>query len=126
MDHVADMFNTIKTHEMVGQENCEVPASKMIAEILRILKERGYIENYEKVENGRGGFYKLKLAGRINNCGVIKPNFPVKNSEWPKMEQQYIPGVGIGLLIVTTSKGVMTNLEAQEQGLGGRLIAYVY
>jgi small subunit ribosomal protein S8 len=51
---------------------------------------------------------------------------PVKRTEWAKMEQQYIPGVGIGLLIVSTPEGVMTNTEAEKKHIGGRLIAYVY
>lgn len=126
VDYLADALNTIKTHEMVGQRDCSVKASNLIGEVLKVLKIHGYIENYKFIEDGRGGTFAISLAGRINNCGVIKPRFPVKRKEWPTTEQQYIPGVGIGLLIVSTPQGIMTNSEAEKKETGGRLLAYVY
>lgn len=125
-DHLSDALNTFKTHEMVGQMDCSIKAGKLISEVLRLLKENRYIKNYEFVENGKGGFFAVQLDGRINNCGTIKPRFPVKRNEWAAMEQQYIPGVGVGMLIVSTSQGIMTNSDAQKKKIGGRLIAYVY
>lgn len=126
IDHLADALNTLKTHEMVGQRVCEVKASKLLAEVFRVLKEKGYLSSYEMVEDGRGGYFKVMLDGRINNCGVIKPRFPVKRHEWPLVEQRYIPGIGIGLLIVSTPIGIMTNAEAEKNRTGGRLLAYIY
>lgn len=126
IDHLSDALNTLKTHEMVGQGVCTVRANKLIKEILRILKDKKYLKNFEFVDNGRGGLFHIELDGRINNCGVIKPRFPVKREEWSQKEEQYIPAVGVGLLIVSTSQGVMTNEEAQKKHIGGRLLAYVY
>lgn len=126
IDLLADALNTIKTHEIKGEKRCEVRASKLVGEVFRILKERGYVASYDYVDDGRGGFYEVVLSGTINDCGVIKPRFPVKKSEWAKMEERFIPGVGIGLLVVSTPKGIMTNFEAQEKQIGGRLIAFVY
>ncbi len=126
VDYLADALNTIKTHEMVGQRDCSVKASNLIGEVLKVLKIHGYIEDYKFIDNGRGGYFNVNLAGRINNCGVIKPRFPVKRTQWPATEQQYIPGVGIGLLIVSTPQGIMTNSEAEKNHTGGRLLAYVY
>lgn len=125
-DRLADALNTLKTHEMVGQKTCTVKATKLIGEILKLLKIHGYIDDYQFVDDGRGGIFNIKLAGRINNCGVIKPRFPVKRNEWAKYEEQWIPGVRIGFLIVSTPQGVMTNSEAEERRLGGRLLAYIY
>ena len=126
MDHLADALNTIKTHEMVGQEVCTVRATKLIGEILRVLKEHQYLTEYKLVENGRGGLYEVKLDGRINECGVIKPRMPVRKTDWARKEQQFIPGFGVGLLIVSTPNGIMTNADAEKGRVGGRLLAYVY
>ena len=125
-DHLSEAFNTIKTHEMVGQSICTIKASKLVAEVLRVLKENKYLKNYQLIENGRGGQYKIQLDGRINDCGVIKPRMPVNRKNWSKTEQQYIPSYGVGLLIVSTSNGVMTNSEADKLKVGGRLLGYIY
>lgn len=125
-DLLADALNTLKTHEMKGEEKCEVRASKLVREVFRILASKGYISGYEFVDDGKGGFFEVKLSGMINDCGVIKPRFPVKRSEWAKVEERFIPGVGVGLLVVSTSQGIMTNSDANERQIGGRLLAFVF
>ncbi|HSB47074.1 MAG TPA: 30S ribosomal protein S8 [Candidatus Bilamarchaeum sp.] len=125
-DHLADALNTIKTHEIVGQSTCTVKATKLIAEILKVLKDHRYLKDYKILDDGRGGWYEIQLDGRINDCGVIKPRMPVKRNEWAKREQEFIPGFGVGLLIVSTPSGIMTNSDAEKKRLGGRLLAYVY
>ena len=70
--------------------------------------------------------YLVKLNGRIINCGVVKPRFAVKRTEITEYEEQYIPAVGVGILIICTPKGLMTNVEAEKERTGGRLVAYVY
>lgn len=125
-DYLANALNTIKTHEHVGQEVCTVKATSLIAEVLRVLKDNKYLKDYKLVDDGRGGFYEVQLDGRINDCGVIKPRMPVRRHDWARKEQNYIPGFGVGLLIVSTSNGIMTNGEAEKKHIGGRLLAYVY
>jgi len=125
-DHLADALNTIKTHEIVGQNVCTVRATRLIEEVLRVLKDHNYLKEYKKVEDGRGGLFEVALDGRINDCGVIKPRMPVKRNEWARKEQQFIPGFGVGLLIVSTPDGIMTNMDADKKRVGGRLLAYVY
>lgn len=126
IDRLADALNAIKTHEMIGQGICTVKATKLVKEVLDLLKKHEYIKECKFSDDGRGGFFTVNLAGKINDCGVIKPRFPVKRHEWAKQEEQWIPGVGIGFLIVSTSNGVMTNVETEKLGIGGRLLAYVY
>ena len=126
IDHLSDALNTLKTHENVGQRECSVKATKVTGELLRVFKEHNYIKDFVFSDDGRGGFYTVVLDGRINNCGIIKPRFAVKRNEWAEREQEFIPGVGVGLLIVSTSKGITTNREAEKERIGGRLIAYVY
>jgi len=125
-DLLADALNTIKTHEITGRPDCEVRSSKVVRETLRILQVHGYIGDFEFVDNGKGGYFRIKLLGKINECGAIKPRFPVKKDAWTDWEQRYIPGMDFGLLIVSTSAGLMTNREALTQSIGGRLIAFVY
>ncbi len=125
-DHLAEALNTMKTHEMAGQTVCTVKSTKLIEKVLNVLKEHKYLSGYERMGDGRGESLKVTLDGRINDCGVIKPRMPVKKHDWAKKEQRYIPGIGVGLLIVSTSKGVMTNADAEAERIGGRLLAYVY
>jgi small subunit ribosomal protein S8 len=125
-DPLADALNTIKTHEMYGMKECVVRPSRLVRETLRILQVRGYVGEFEYVDDGRSGFFKVRLLGKINQTGCIKPRFPVKKGEWSGWEQKFIPGEGFGFLIVSTPKGLMTNEEAKSQNSGGRLIAFVY
>ena len=81
---------------------------------------------FEFIDDGVGGKLRVQLLGRINKCGVISPRFPVKSSRLVDWEHRYLPAVGVGTLIVSTPKGVMSHTEAQEKGLGGRLVGYVY
>ncbi len=126
-DPLADALNTIKTHKIVGQSECTIkPASKLIREVLNLFQSNNYIGEFEYVDNGKSGFFVLKELGSINSCGVIKPRFNVKASEWAKWEQRFIPSRDFGLIIVSTSQGIMTNVEAKKRKIGGRLIAYIY
>jgi len=126
-DPLADALSAIKNAERVGKKECIVkPASKLIGNVLRIMKEEGYIEEFEFIDDGKAGIFKVKLKGRINNCNAIKPRFPVKKDEFEKWERRFLPARDFGILIVTTSKGVMTHREAKEVGVGGSLLAFVY
>ncbi|WP_457615228.1 30S ribosomal protein S8 [Methanopyrus sp.] len=127
MDPLADAMATIKNNEIVGNKECVIePASKLIGRVLKVMQEYGYIGSFEFIDDGRSGKFLVKLVGRINDCGVIKPRHPVKKDEWEYWEQRYLPARDFGVLIVTTPEGVMSHYEAKEKGIGGRLLAYVY
>ena len=125
-DHVANALNTIKTHERVGQQLCTVRASKLVGQILEVLKQHKYLRDYKLIQAERGGIYEVHLDGKINDCGVIKPRAPVRRHDWNKAEEEYMPAYNVGLLIVSTPSGLMTNADARENKTGGRLVAYVY
>jgi small subunit ribosomal protein S8 len=126
-DPLNDAISKIKNSEKTGKSECTVhPKSKMLLSLLSILQEKGYIGEYEIEEDKRGGKIKITLVRRINDCGVIKPRYPVKNREFDKWEQRYLPSQGFGVLVVSTPKGVMSHERAKSEGLGGRLIAYAY
>ncbi|GBC75073.1 30S ribosomal protein S8 [archaeon HR06] len=126
-DLLANLFSTILNNEMRYKKECVViPASKLCSEVLKVMQRYRYIGEFELIDDGLSGKFRIQLLGRITKCGVISPHFSVKKNEYSKWERQYLPAVGVGILIVTTSKGVMSQIEAQEKGLGGRLLGYVY
>ncbi|MEM2138377.1 MAG: 30S ribosomal protein S8 [Candidatus Anstonellaceae archaeon] len=125
-DPLADALNAIKTHERFAKPACEVKPSKLVRETLKILQSKGFIGDFEFVDDGRSGYFRIKLLGKVNACGAVKPRFAVKKSEWVEWEGKYLPGSGFGIFVVSTPQGLMTNEDAKNKGLGGRLIAYVY
>lgn len=127
MDPLANALVTIKNNEERGKRECIVyPASKLIARVLRVLQKLGYVGEFEFIDDGRAGKFRVQLLGRINNCGAVKPRFPVGFREIEKWEKQFLPSRDVGLLILSTSKGILTNKEALEKKVGGILLAYVY
>jgi len=127
LDPLADALSTIKNAEMTGKPDCTLrPASKLIGNVLKVMKEKGYIGDFEFIDDGKSGIFKVQLKGKINKCGVIRPRHAVKNTDFEKWEKRYLPAKGFGSIILTTPDGVMTHSEARDSGIGGELLAYVY
>ncbi|BAA30878.1 30S ribosomal protein S8 [Pyrococcus horikoshii] len=127
LDPLANALSHITNSERVGKREIYIkPASKLIGEVLRVMQKYGYIGEFEFIDDGRAGVYRVQLLGRINKAGAIKPRFPVKATEYEKWEKRFLPAFEFGILIVSTSQGVMSHKEARDRGIGGRLIAYVY
>ena len=123
----ANLFASLQTAELSNKNECMViPASTFASEVLRVLQKRRYIGEFEFIDDGVGGKLRVQLLGRINKCGVISPRFPVRSLKLVDWEHRYLPAVGVGTLIVSTSQGVMSHVEAQEKKIGGRLVGYVY
>ncbi len=126
-DPLSNVLSHLYNCEKVSRPECIVkPVSKLIVKVLEIIKNGGYIGDFNITKDGRGGLIKINLLGNVNKCGVIKPRFPFKLDELEKFEKRFLPSKDFGLLIVSTSKGLMTHVESREKNLGGRLIAYVY
>ena len=125
-DPLADMFTILKNMESIGRTECTVPASKIIKDVLAVIEKHKYIGGHEFVDDGKGGKYKVKLMGRINGCGIVKPRFSVTKNEFIKWEKRYLPASNTGILIVTTSKGITDQAHAAKSGSGGRLLGYIY
>lgn len=126
-DPLANALNNILNAEKVGKSECIVkPASTIIKNILNILKQHNYIKNFEVIDDGKAGIIKVNLLGNINKTGVIKPRFAIKKTDFEKFERRYLIAKDFGIIILSTSKGIMTHYEAKEKGLGGRLLAYCY
>ena len=127
LDPLADAMSVIKNAESVGKPECIIhPASKLIGTTLKVMADRGYIGEFEFVDDGKSGMFRVKLLGRINRCGVITPRFAAKVADLEKWEKRFLPARNFGVLILSTSKGVMTHSDARSQSIGGQLLAYVY
>ncbi len=125
-DLISDMLSAIKISETFGKKSVTIKASIMEKDLLLILQKNGYIGSFELVEDGKGGKFEIQLVGKVNACGSIRPRFAIKTSEFEKWEHRFLPAAGIGLIILSTSKGIMTHSEAKQQNVGGKLLAYVY
>ena len=127
-DPIADMLTRIRNANQAKHESVEMPASRLKLEILEVLKNEGYISEYEKVEDGKQGVIKVTL--KYNNKErvikglkkISKPGLRVyaKANELPKVLN------GLGIAIISTSNGIMTDREARKQKLGGEVIAFVW
>ncbi len=126
-DPLSDALSVMKNAERSGKKNCKVrPASKLIGRVLKVIQENGYIKEFEYNEDGRAGWFNVHLNGNINDCGVIKPRFAVRRAEMEGYEARYLPAQNFGVLILSTTKGVVSNDKAKEMHTGGRLLAFVY
>ena len=126
-DPLANALSLMKNAEIKGKGTCTIqPSSKLIGGVLNLLKEKGYINEYEYLDDGKAGVFQVKLKGSINNCGVIKPRYPIKREDMDKWESRYLPARDFGLLILTTTQGIVSHNEAKKNGIGGKLLAYVY
>ncbi|MGA2121055.1 MAG: 30S ribosomal protein S8 [Methanoregula sp.] len=127
LNTIADGMCALKNAGDTGKSVCVIePASKLLGAMLRIMQDAGYIGSFEFIEDGRGGQLKVNLTGRINRCGAITPRFSVQLDEMEYWEKQYLPGKNFGLLMLSTSRGIMSHEQARKEGIGGELLGYVY
>src|SRR5207302_746677 len=134
-DPLNDAMATIRNAEAAGKTECVIRhASKLIGRVLKVMQDHGYIQSFELIEDGRGNLYRVSLVGSINNCGVIKPRFAVKRTDLEKYEARYLPAQDFGVLILTTTEGVISQTKAKvrceyprrrEGGLVGTFAAHL-
>ncbi|MFC0469732.1 30S ribosomal protein S8 [Halalkalibacter kiskunsagensis] len=128
-DPIADMLTRIRNANTVHHEKLELPASKVKKEVAEILKREGFIRDYEYIEDNKQGVIRIFLKYGATNERVItglkrisKPGLRVyaKAGELPRVLG------GLGIALVSTSKGVMTDKDARQQQIGGEVLAYVW
>jgi small subunit ribosomal protein S8 len=127
-DPIADMLTRIRNANLRKHPTVSVPASKIKLDILRVLKEEGYISDFVKIEDEKQGMISITLK-YVNKTSVIKglkriskPGLKVyaKRNELPKVLN------GLGVAVVSTSGGVMSDREARQKNLGGEVLAFVW
>ena len=128
-DPIADMLTRIRNANTVKHETVDVPASNMKKELSRILLEEGFIRGYDVIEDGKQGIIRIQLkygqAGEKVITGlkrISKPGMRVyaAKEELPKVLN------GLGISIISTSKGILTDKQARNEGVGGEVICYVW
>ena len=124
---LANLFTTLYNTEDRRKEQCVVlPTSKIALQVLKTLKNEGYVGEFEEIDDKRGGKFKIQLLAKITKCGAVTPRFKVKKDEYNQWEQKFLPSYDRGILIITTNQGVMSHHVAANKGIGGFLIGYVY
>ncbi len=125
-DPLANVLSNILNHERVTKKECLVsPSSKVIRAVLQIMQDNQYIGSFDYADESKKAL-KVSLIGKINKCGVIKPRHSVKKDNFEKFEKRYLPAKDFGILILTTSQGIMTHYDAKKKQIGGKLLAYCY
>lgn len=129
-DPIADYLTRLRNAIKASHRIVEIPASNIKKEITKVLHDKGYIQNYKFEEKGPQGTIKIalkfnpttKLNAIVSLERVSKPGLRkyVKHDELPRVIN------GLGIAIVSTSKGVMTDKEARTEGIGGEVLCYVY
>jgi small subunit ribosomal protein S8 len=128
-DPIADMLTRIRNANSAKHESVEIPASKVKKAIAEILVEEGYIKNFQIIDDGMQGIIKINLKYGPNKSKVItslrrvsKPGLRVYASceELPKVLK------GLGIAIISTSKGIMTDKKARKENVGGEVLAFIW
>ncbi|MDG5788102.1 30S ribosomal protein S8 [Evansella sp. AB-P1] len=128
-DPIADMLTRIRNANTVRHNSLELPASKVKREVADILKREGFIRDFEYIEDNKQGILRIFLKYGANNERVItglkrisKPGLRV----YAKADQMPRVLGGLGIAIVSSSNGVLTDKEARQQQVGGEVLAYVW
>ena len=128
-DPIADMLTRIRNANVVKHETFDVPASNMKKELSRILLEEGFIRGYDVIEDGKQGIIRIQLKYGQTGERVISG---LKRISKPGMrvyaDKHEVPRVlnGLGISIISTSKGILTDKQARKENVGGEVICYVW
>ncbi|KAK9861126.1 hypothetical protein WJX84_009643 [Apatococcus fuscideae] len=102
------------------------PSSKVVIKFLQVMMRHGYIGEFEFVDDHRAGKIVVELNGRLNKCGVISPRYDVQHQEIEHWLQRLLPSRQFGVIVITTSAGIMDHDEARRKGIGGKILGFFY
>jgi len=126
-DPLSNLLSQINTYEKTGRKELITKYnSKILKKILSIMQDHKYIGGFEEIKDSKGNLLRIHLLGRINKTGVIKPRFSVRKAAFERFEKRFLPAKDFGILIISTSQGMMTHTDAKNKGIGGRPISYCY
>ena len=128
-DPIADMLTRVRNALMAGHQRVEMPSSRIKADIARILKEEGFIENFKVIEQTPQNLLRLYLrygpAGETVITGLERISRPGRRVFCGRDEIPTVLG-GLGISIISTSRGVLSGRESRKQGVGGELLCQVW
>ena len=129
-DNIADMLTRIRNANMVKHQIVQIPMTKMSVAITTILKEEGFIENFENYEENNRKYLliSLKYVGKERQPVILKLERISNSGLRVYANSKKLPTVldNLGIAIISTSRGVMTNLKAKELGIGGEVLCYIW
>lgn len=126
-DTLANGLSKLMNYEKIGRQTVTLyPSSVMLKNIVAILQKAGFVGEAASQDTTRGTVMTVPLLGAINSIGVIKPRFAVQRDAFEKFEKRFLPARGVGVIIISTPKGLMSLEDAKKENIGGRLIAYCY
>lgn len=128
-DPIADFITRIRNAQLAGHRRLDVPASKLKRAITKILVDKGYVQNYIDIEDGKQGLLRIFLRYDHYGQPVIRSLERVSRPGLRKYcTSDEIPRVrnGLGIAVLTTSRGIMTDKEARKLGVGGEIMCYIY
>mmetsp|Transcript_7300 Transcript_7300/g.9076 ORF Transcript_7300/g.9076 Transcript_7300/m.9076 type:complete len:131 (-) Transcript_7300:130-522(-) len=102
------------------------PVSKVVIKFLLVMQKHGYIGDFEVIDDKRNKKVVVELIGRLNKCGVVSPRFDVKLAHIEKWASNLLPSRQYGLLVLTTSYGIMDHEQARRSHTGGKILGFFY
>ena len=102
------------------------PISKTLVKFLRLMQQKGYINEFTIVDDARAGKIVVELNGRLNKCGVISPRFDLKIKNFENFCNSILPSRQFGFVVISTNEGIMTHSDAFDKQIGGKVIGYFY
>lgn len=128
-DPIADMLTRVRNASTAGHQSVDIPASKVKAAIAAILKNEGFIKGFERISDGKQGVLRLHLRYGEGKTRVVRG---LRRISRPGLRvyarKDQVPKVlgGLGVAVVSTSHGIVTDKEARRQGLGGEVLCYIW
>ena len=123
--NISNALNNIMNAKRASKKSCTLPASKLLISLLEVMKKNNYVDY--KIVKERDKFDKVVVEfNELNECRAITPRFYVEAKKLDVYIRRFLPSRYLGIVIISTSKGLLTHHEAIEKGIGGSLIAYCY
>jgi small subunit ribosomal protein S15Ae len=124
---LGDALKTMYNAEKRGKRQVLIrPASKVVIKFLQLMQKHGYIGEFEFVDDHRAGKIVVELNGRLNKCGVISPRYDIGHKEVEAWVARLLPSRLFGVIVLTTSAGIMDHEEARRKGVGGKVLGFFY
>ena len=124
---LSDALRSISNAERCGKREVIIhPSSKIIIKFLKVMQKHQYIDEFTKIEDHRSGKIIVKLLGRINKCRAISPRYDIKIKDSEKWISNILPSRQFGIIVLTTSNGIIDHREALSTKSGGKILGFFY